>query len=255
MFPLRANIGVITMTTIQDRLAQWMLDRQGKYYYTQDMTIRSNPDSSGGTDCSALLQYAYRTVAGIEIGSWTGSQQHYGREVVSRNDTYDSALRKLAVGDLVFFDWDGYQIDNFDHVEMYIGDGKTIGHGGPGIGPSVKTLSSQWRAAHTITARRYIESGDEMTPEQARMLKEMHAAITGMHKRAGDGQSGETNLSWVLSWTDAKHVELRNILFGIDDKLNALIKRGVDIGDISEQLSDAVRGLKVVVEMPGNVVE
>ncbi|MFB9620627.1 NlpC/P60 family protein [Brooklawnia cerclae] len=144
-------------TAVQDRLVAWMRDRQLKYYYTQDMTARSQPDVSGGTDCSALVEYCYKQVAGIEVGSWTGGQQSYGVQVFGDEADYATAVSLLQPGDLVFFDWDGVGIKQLDHVEMYMGAGQTIGHGGPGNGPTVKGLKSQWDAAHTIVARRYVD--------------------------------------------------------------------------------------------------
>ena len=144
------------MTKLQDQLVQWMLDRQGRYAYSQGPT-RLDPEAKKVTDCSALVRYAYQQVAGIEVGTWTGNQQDRGRIVVGLDvQTAAEAERLLQKGDLVFFDWDGINVGYFDHVEMYIGGGKTIGHGGPGNGPVIKSLSQQWDWAHSIVARRYL---------------------------------------------------------------------------------------------------
>lgn len=145
------------MTATQDALVQWMLDRQGKYKYSQGPG-RLEPDKNGYTDCSALCRYAYMQVAGVDPGTWTGNQQDRGTVVVGANvQTAAEAERLLQKGDLVFFDWDGVATNYFDHVEMYIGNGQTIGHGGPGNGPVIKSLAEQWGWAHTIVARRYID--------------------------------------------------------------------------------------------------
>lgn len=144
------------MTAVQDALVQWMLDRQGRYAYSQGPT-RLDPEAQMMTDCSALCRYAYLQVAGIEVGTWTGNQQDRGRIVVGLDvQTAAEAEQRLQRGDLVFFDWDGINVGYFDHVEMYIGNGQTIGHGGPGNGPVVKSLAQQWEWAHSVVARRYL---------------------------------------------------------------------------------------------------
>ena len=153
----------------QHRLTQWMKDRIGRYKYSM-MPGRLSPDSSPlGTDCSALLRFCYQQVIGpsFEIGTWTGAQQRYGRQVFgTEQHDFTGALTLLQPGDLVFFDWDGADVANYDHVEMYLGDGQTIGHGGPGNGPTIKSLRQQWNWAHSIAARRYITDQTPAPPPQ-----------------------------------------------------------------------------------------
>ena len=152
------------MTKLQDQLVQWMLDRQNRYAYSQGPT-RLDPEAKKMTDCSALVRYAYLQVAGIEVGTWTGNQQDRGRIVVGLDvQSAAEAERLLQKGDLVFFDWDGINVGYFDHVEMYIGNGQTIGHGGPGNGPTIKSLAQQWEWAHSVVARRYLPA-DLTAPE------------------------------------------------------------------------------------------
>lgn len=143
----------------QRALVAWMRQRVGKYDYTMDMHRRDEPDKYGATDCSALVRYCYKQVLGIEIGTYTGDQQRYGSLVFGTSEqTVQGALSKLQLGDLVFFDWDGVNVSIYDHVEMYIGNGQTIGHGGPGKGPVIKSFAQQWGWAHAIAARRYVTS-------------------------------------------------------------------------------------------------
>ena len=142
------------------KVAAWIISKEGAYYYTQGAG-RLTPDQSGGTDCSALMWYAYKNFAGIEIGQWTGGQQGYGT-IVQEGTGALTDRSKLRVGDLVFFNW-SYPTATFDHVEMYIGSGKfgadTIsGHGGnPYYGPVQKSLAQQtsW-AAGGWRVRRYL---------------------------------------------------------------------------------------------------
>ena len=153
-------------TVIQTQLTTWMRNRVGRYRYSQNMVERSNPVLSGATDCSALVRYCYALVAKVETGTWTGDQQRYGRPVFGTDqDNYQAALAALQPGDLVFFDWDGQGVASMDHVEMYLGGGQTIGHGGPGYGPTIKSLRQQWDWAHSISARRYVEGAPTTAPQ------------------------------------------------------------------------------------------
>ena len=137
---------------MQDALVAWVTGKVGQYAYSQ-AGGRLSPDTSGYTDCSALLWYCYRQVAHIEIGQWTGGQQSYGSIIIDVGQPLDES--KMVKGDLVFFTWGGYNL-NFDHVEMYIGNGQICGHGGPGYGPVVKSLASNWGAASQRRVRRYV---------------------------------------------------------------------------------------------------
>lgn len=148
------------MSDTGEWLAQWMREHVGRYAYSQTGN-RLEPDNGGETDCSALVRYAYQQIAGIEVGTWTGSQQDYGRQIFGTEcESLDEALSLLAPGDLIFFNWSEHN-PTWDHVEMYIGGGQTCGHGGePYYGPVVKSLASQWNAAYEVCARRYLDANN-----------------------------------------------------------------------------------------------
>lgn len=150
--------------SIQRKLVAWMEDRIGTLEYSQDMWARANTDISKKADCSSLVQKAYRDVAGIEVGSWTGDQQNFGRRIFGAGTDYATAISLLKPSDLIFFDWYGNAPTTFHHVEMIRLDvTQTIGHGGdPHWGPVTKSLLRQWNAAHSISARRYIS--DDFVP-------------------------------------------------------------------------------------------
>ncbi len=151
------------MSTADD-LVRWMMDRQGRFAYSQDGN-RLDPDHLGFTDCSGIVCVAYRDVAHCDIGTWTGTQVEHGVNVFGmEEDGLDDALSRLEPADLIFFTWSGHN-PTFDHVEMYIGGGQTIGHGGPGNGPTVKNLVANWNAASEIVARRYVGGVQEPIPD------------------------------------------------------------------------------------------
>ena len=118
-------------TDQQQALVNKMKSIEGTIAYSQSGT--RNPDD-GSADCSSTVQWAYKNVLGVDPGSWTGAQR-------TDSDTYtpfeggvtESTVSLLQPGDLLLKN---------GHVEMYAGDRKMIGHGGPGLGPTTKDLNT-----------------------------------------------------------------------------------------------------------------
>lgn len=146
-------------TGLQAAVVDWMTSHVGDFRYSQSSPQRRDPVTYGQTDCSGLTGYIYETVAKKHIGWWTGShddgQQQYGTVVQNGVNGTSPNEANMVLGDLVFFNWDGPSPD-FDHVDMYIGDNKVCGHGGPGMGPNIKTLSTRCAAAYNWRVRRYL---------------------------------------------------------------------------------------------------
>ena len=151
------------VTATLDALAAFLLARVGRYAYSQGAG-RNTPDTSGVADCSSVMRYAYQKVAGIEIGTYTVDQQNYGTRIWANVPGNTSGASKgdipglsvLRKGDLVFFSWDS-TYTRVRHVEMYLGDGRLIGHGGPGNGPTIKPSATGYMdTANWIIVRRYI---------------------------------------------------------------------------------------------------
>jgi len=132
------------------KLVDWMMSRLDRYAYSQGAS-RLAPEQNMYTDCSALVHYCYKEVTGIEIGTNTLTQYVKGADIAHGSGTLDESLLKL--GDLIFFDWNGGRVD---HVDMYKGNGETVGHGGPGNGPDVKTLAPRIAAATKYWVRRHV---------------------------------------------------------------------------------------------------
>jgi len=88
---------------VQALLAQWMVDHQNQYAYSQGAT-RLQPDTNGYTDCSGLMYYCYEQVANIFIGTWTGDQIKHGT-LITTDPTVAKAETSLVVGDVVFYRW------------------------------------------------------------------------------------------------------------------------------------------------------
>lgn len=133
-------------------MVQWMKARVGKYSYSQGAG-RLTPDLYNATDCSGLVRYMIQKVLGKTIGTYTGAQYTQGTRIASGSSAggYDTSL--WQPGDLIYLDWIGRGRNTVDHVEVYIGGNQTIGHGGPGKGPTIKELS--WLSANNYYIQRF----------------------------------------------------------------------------------------------------
>ena len=125
----------------------------GDFKYSQALG-RLTPESSGYTDCSALLYFYFRKVLGITLGTYTGTQRFDGEKIAEGKGSMD--LGKLQVGDLILYDWGGFTA-KYDHVELYYGGGQVIGHGGPMNGPRIGSAQSKATRATRWLVRRVIK--------------------------------------------------------------------------------------------------
>ncbi|MEU2610603.1 C40 family peptidase [Micromonospora sp. NPDC007271] len=92
-------------------------------------------------DCSGLTYYAYRK-AGLDWSYRTAAGQYsYG---VSKGRTVST--KDLRPGDLIFFNWDGGEID---HVGIYAGNGKMI-HASSGRRKVVETKLNAYYRSHML---------------------------------------------------------------------------------------------------------
>ncbi|MBY8871674.1 C40 family peptidase [Micromonospora sp. PLK6-60] len=92
-------------------------------------------------DCSGLTHYAYRR-AGLDWRYRTAAGQYsYG---VRTGRTVSTS--ELRPGDLLFFDWDGGEID---HVGIYAGNGRML-HASSGRGKVVETRLNGYYRSHLL---------------------------------------------------------------------------------------------------------
>lgn len=120
---------------------------QGQLYYSQQDRYNFNP--GGSADCSSFYQHCLQQV-GINPGDWTGAQLQRGRKI---------SQAELLPGDAVF-----YGIGtSMQHVALYIGGGKVLSHGGPGMGPVLVPYNYRGDIGQY---RRYIEEeGSDTTSD------------------------------------------------------------------------------------------
>lgn len=135
-------------------IVAWLAAHESAFAYSQ-ASGRLNPVSSGYTDCSGLTYYVYKVVAGLDIGTWTGAQQGSGTIIQEGSAGAVPVESGLLAADLVFFNWSGPN-SNFDDVKTYVGSNQLESHGGPGVGPTIKSLSAVCAGAYNWRVRRYI---------------------------------------------------------------------------------------------------
>lgn len=107
---------------------------KGKLDYSQ---VRRNPENGSG-DCSSTVQWVYKKVTGVDVGSYTGAQvKNKNTKVLDmpKDNKRKFDESKMQLGDILLYGNSGG-----GHVELYYGNGKSIGHGG-GKGPKVKNMN------------------------------------------------------------------------------------------------------------------
>lgn len=118
----------------QKELVAKMKSVEGKLAYSQS---QRDPETGSG-DCSSTVQWAYKNVLGVDVGSWTGAQEENSNTYVVANNVNDPS--KLQLGDIILYRKGG----SSSHVEMDYSTDQMIGHGGGSDGttpgPTVKPL-------------------------------------------------------------------------------------------------------------------
>ncbi|HEY7126193.1 MAG TPA: C40 family peptidase [Ktedonobacterales bacterium] len=134
-----ANTATTSATSLQQRIVQIALSYRGYRY------VSGGSSPSTGFDCSGFAWWVYRQ-AGINFGR--GSAASYVRlgQAVSRAN--------LQPGDMVLYA-NTYK-PGVSHVEIYIGNGQTIGADNPQVGVVVNNLNASYWVAHYYSARRLV---------------------------------------------------------------------------------------------------
>ena len=137
------------MTNKETRLALVAkgLSRKGKNTYTQlskRVFVGGYPTPGdnvrGYSDCSSFVRWCYKQVCGVDIGYNTAAQIVNSKlfEVCGAKGGQPADTSLLLPGDLLYFKGSNKSRPyGVGHVEMYIGNGKLLGHGS-GTGPQRK---------------------------------------------------------------------------------------------------------------------
>lgn len=157
------------MATASEKRAkavQYMTDREKKNSYTQNYPKRTyffgypdnkpgNKTQKGYSDCSAAAMKAIKAAAGISIGANTTEQINNRKKgkIVDETTGYYPDESKLLPGDCLYFKGNTSHPLDVGHVEVYIGNGRCVGHGS-GTGPTIKNLKTYCKGRAT-SKRRY----------------------------------------------------------------------------------------------------
>ena len=103
--------------------------------------------SRSGVDCSAYVQQAYASVAGLSLPRTTGQQRRVGQAV---------SMQQVRPGDLIFFDTRSDAAKQYQlHVGVYVGEG-AFSHASVSRGVTVSSLSNPYWQSRLLEARRVI---------------------------------------------------------------------------------------------------
>ena len=201
---------------VRTAIVAWMAKHDGDFGYTNDYR-RKDPERYGWGDCSSTIAQAYRQCAGIEIGerSFNIASDPDAYTVASATSWRDLPLSDLKPADVICMGWhSGAFAGRISHVELYAGGMYTWGHGGPGRGPRLHSLSdrSLTGSATIIIVKRYIgdsndqddntNKGDELTPDEHNMLSWLYENIKVPGEGFGYPQATQNTLGDIQKTVD-----------------------------------------------------
>lgn len=196
------------------------LSRKGKNKYTQ--SSKRTQVGSGYGDCSSTVRWCYQQVLGVDIGVNTEAQIKSSKlkdvNVTIKNGIPDES--KLKEADLLYFRGnDTTRTKGVGHVEMYIGNGKLLGHGS-GIGPTEKNMKNYCKNMQNtksnngnrglICVRRMPDDIKDTTPNTNKPVSNTNTVSL---KEYYTVQKGDTlsKIAKMFNTTVAKIAELNNI--------------------------------------------
>jgi len=129
-----------TVPTLRDRVVEAGLEAIGTPYSW-------GGDDADGFDCSGLVLYVYREIAGLELPRTARQQRAQGKVVRSK--------QQLRPGDLVFFATRGRGVTS--HVGIYIGQNRFVHAPRRGTKVRVDELQNPYWSKRYLGARSYLD--------------------------------------------------------------------------------------------------
>lgn len=126
---------------LRDRVVEAGLDAIGTPYSW------GGDDPDDGFDCSGLVSFVYREVAGVELPRRARDQNNLGKKV---------SQAQLMPGDLVFFKTGRGRRAAISHVGIYVGKNEFVHAPTRGSSVRVDKMDSTYWAKHFTSARRFI---------------------------------------------------------------------------------------------------
>jgi hypothetical protein len=140
-----------TVPTLRDRIVEVGLDAIGTRYRW------GGDDPEDGFDCSGLVSFVFKEVAGMDLPRRARDQRGKGKAV---------ATAQLQPGDLVFFSTTRRR-GQTSHVGIYIGNNQFVHAPTRGSTVRVDDLDSTYWSKHYNGARRYFGPGSAPVVEVA----------------------------------------------------------------------------------------
>lgn len=138
--------------------------RLGRYNYGNGKSRQTlaQLDASGIADCSDVSWATYNA-QGIDIGGMSYQQAEAGTQIAAWTGTrgagiadFLSIVHLVKPADLIVMGLDKTRPHQISHVEVDKAGTTSIGHGGPGRGPTINSLISMLRYADRWEVRRII---------------------------------------------------------------------------------------------------
>ncbi|HAP27057.1 MAG TPA: NlpC/P60 family protein 2 [Achromobacter sp.] len=139
-----------TVLTLRERVVQAGLEAIGTPYSW-------GGDDADGFDCSGLVLYVFREIAGLDLPRTARAQRSEGKTV--------SAKKELRPGDLVFFATRGRGVTS--HVGIYIGQNKFVHAPRRGTKVRVDDMKTAYWSKRYLGARAYLDTPPKQLLAQA----------------------------------------------------------------------------------------
>lgn len=154
-------IGYGSADAARNAVVSLMKSLEGQLNYSQS---NRNPEKGSG-DCSSTVQYCYKKAVNIDPGSNSRAQASNTNGILVDKGTGNGPnIANLKPGDLLFYG--ATHNGTVSHVEMYVGNGMLMGHGGGSTGrvkgPSYHNAST-YRTRGYISAKRFIKDGSDVS--------------------------------------------------------------------------------------------
>ena len=179
-------------------LCSSMLHLQGKLRYSQggdrSQVMDGFTKGHGVGDCSSTISILHKYICGLSIGDWSGAirSSNVGL-VVDSNTGGVPDESKLLPGDVICYN---------NHVEMYLGNDQSIGHGA-GMGPKLKQMKSYTQSRNArgsgkkyICTKRFVHDGNvTQVNVPPGVTPDAKYAVPGTSVGGSNGKSGGSSSS------------------------------------------------------------
>lgn len=213
------NSGGVSTAQAQQALVNKMISLS-QHPIAYSLKGPQDPDQ-GSASCASTVAWAYRKVLGVKGMSPSSAIQstdsrftdivRLGQPGAAPGKDFDISV--LQPGDIIYM-----HNPTSNHTEMYIGNGKTMSHGGPGAGPNERTLDAN-RRKRVFAVRRY---NDFVNNKTVKIIDS--SAVTKDWNNADSNSSGEATDDYTSNTVGGKFLtSLTNAINPFTNKLGGIL--------------------------------